>query len=481
VKETLVAESKLIIANANLKSDGTGKSLADIKIWISASCQKEEINNLANIFREVFQEFGVTILSIDKDLGPIACEKIEEADIILMLAATPGISARALEILLKSRAQKTTVADKLYIYMPKEYAYGFICRRFAALNAKVKHLHESFFYEGKKDLFSQCLYDVCQETRNLRRQKMLKKSEFTPKIGIITALPVEFKFVKRILNNPRIDIVREEKRLYQEYNHGTIESKSAGAHEIVVARCGKGNIRAAIQADALIHKYPTVDVIFMVGVAAGVPNVKDAKQHVRLGDIVVCNEFGVIKYDDVKKYTKKIEYVPKHNQPQYEWLTRVENHIENMERMPPYWSYLDKILNEEREVRPRTAPLKDTPWVESEKAVKQPVVPGHDPKRPRIHSGAIGSSDTVLKSAKFRDKLSKKFKIKAIEMEASGIAEATWEHGKGYFVIRGICDFANDDKNKRWQPYAAAAAAAFTQDLIESMPLMKESKNDGKG
>jgi nucleoside phosphorylase len=83
-----------------------------------------------------------------------------------------------------------------------------------------------------------------------------------------------------------------------------------------------------------------------------------------------------------------------------------------------------------------------------------------------------------LKSAIIRDRLSKKFKIKAIEMEASGIAEATWENGRGYFVVRGICDFANDDKNKVWQPYAAAAAAAFTRDLIESMPLMEESKKD---
>ena len=33
-------------------------------------------------------------------------------------------------------------------------------------------------------------------------------------------------------------------------------------------------------------------------------------------------------------------------------------------------------------------------------------------------------------------------------MESSGIAEATWQHGKGYFVVRGISDFANDGKNK---------------------------------
>jgi nucleoside phosphorylase len=49
------------------------------------------------------------------------------------------------------------------------------------------------------------------------------------------------------------------------------------------------------------------------------------------------------------------------------------------------------------------------------------------------------------------------------------LAESAWQSGKGYLVIRGICDYANDDKNKLWQPYTAAAAAAFARELIESM------------
>ena len=54
-------------------------------------------------------------------------------------------------------------------------------------------------------------------------------------------------------------------------------------------------------------------------------------------------------------------------------------------------------------------------------------------------------------------------------MEASGVADATWLHGKDYFVIRGICDYSNSDKNKIWQPYAAAVAAGFTKELIENL------------
>lgn len=37
-------------------------------------------------------------------------------------------------------------------------------------------------------------------------------------------------------------------------------------------------------------------------------------------------------------------------------------------------------------------------------------------------------------------------------------------------VIRGICDYADSHKNKRWQPYAAATAAAYGRELLEQIP-----------
>lgn len=33
-------------------------------------------------------------------------------------------------------------------------------------------------------------------------------------------------------------------------------------------------------------------------------------------------------------------------------------------------------------------------------------------------------------------------------------------------VIRGICDYADSHKNKRWQDYAAAIAAAYAKELL---------------
>jgi nucleoside phosphorylase len=33
-------------------------------------------------------------------------------------------------------------------------------------------------------------------------------------------------------------------------------------------------------------------------------------------------------------------------------------------------------------------------------------------------------------------------------------------------VIRGICDYADSHKNKEWQGYAAAVAAAYIKELL---------------
>jgi nucleoside phosphorylase len=72
----------------------------------------------------------------------------------------------------------------------------------------------------------------------------------------------------------------------------------------------------------------------------------------------------------------------------------------------------------------------------------------------------------------YRDLLRDEYKIKAIEMEGSGIATASWMKGTvGYLLVRGICDYCDTHKNKVWQGYAAAVAAAYVRALIEAIPV----------
>jgi hypothetical protein len=37
-------------------------------------------------------------------------------------------------------------------------------------------------------------------------------------------------------------------------------------------------------------------------------------------------------------------------------------------------------------------------------------------------------------------------------------------------VVRGVCDYADSHKNKKWQEYAAATAAAFAKEFLLVIP-----------
>jgi nucleoside phosphorylase len=90
---------------------------------------------------------------------------------------------------------------------------------------------------------------------------------------------------------------------------------------------------------------------------------------------------------------------------------------------------------------------------------------------PRIHYGTIGSANEVIKDSETRDKLRKDLGILCVEMEAAGLLDEL-----SCLVIRGICDYADSHKNKRWQPYAAATAAAYARELLSIIPAQEISE-----
>lgn len=475
MREKLTNVAKKFFTDINNPNTCDNNYLSGLNIWIGASCHKKDILALAHTYQDVLNDLGATTIlsekSCEQHFGNVVQEQLTKVDYIIMFAVTPGISAKALYLCWKSSNKEFLVTDKLFIYTSSPFATGFICDQITQHGGTIRYLEQSAFRKNKDNLFKKCLGDIYSNELNRKRMNESKQSEFKPTIGIVTALQLEFDAVKEILANPRQDLKRESNSSYHEYHHGTITSIHNGEHNVVLACSGVGNNKSAALAADLLHKYSSVQVIFMVGIAAGVPDEKNGELHVRLGDIVVCNEFGVIQYDMVKQNTEKTEYNHSPRPPSHAWLTRANHCIANPKKEFAYWHYLDEILNKKSHRRPSKAPLKDSPWIEGKGAATQPKDSNRTPNRPKIHTGAIASANIVLKCAETRDELKEKFKVKAVEMEASGIAEVTWQSTKEYFVIRGICDFANDDKNKLWQPYAAAAAAAFTRELIESMPL----------
>ncbi|KAI4850718.1 purine and uridine phosphorylase [Aureobasidium sp. EXF-8845] len=79
---------------------------------------------------------------------------------------------------------------------------------------------------------------------------------------------------------------------------------------------------------------------------------------------------------------------------------------------------------------------------------------------PRIHVGTVGAT-TVMKSGEHRDIMADENNIIAFEMEGAGVWEVL-----PCVIIKGVCDYADSHKNKKWQDYAAATAASGTKAFL---------------
>ncbi|UPK97526.1 hypothetical protein LCI18_008461 [Fusarium solani-melongenae] len=79
-----------------------------------------------------------------------------------------------------------------------------------------------------------------------------------------------------------------------------------------------------------------------------------------------------------------------------------------------------------------------------------------------MHIGTVASGDKVMKSGKERDKVAEDENIIAFEMEGAGV----WDQFP-CLIIKGICDYADCHKSKKWQDYAAATAAACMKAVLE--------------
>lgn len=80
-----------------------------------------------------------------------------------------------------------------------------------------------------------------------------------------------------------------------------IPSSNGGKHSVVLSLADMGNNVAATRAAILLEHFPNVRSIIMVGIGGGMPNLNKPDEHVRLGDVVVSDQKGVIQYDFEKE------------------------------------------------------------------------------------------------------------------------------------------------------------------------------------
>ncbi|KAK3491722.1 purine and uridine phosphorylase [Neurospora crassa] len=250
---------------------------------------------------------------------------------------------------------------------------------------------------------------------------------------------------------------------------------SIAEHNIVITCLPMGEIgttAATTVVERMLSTFPSIRFGLMVGVGGGMP------PKVRLGDVVVSvpssHYHGVVQWDMGKTIQgpraghESFERTGSLNRPPHLLLVAV-NHLKAQHELGK--SRINTFLEQLECTSPmmasrylRSDALKDEDDGDCRFCDPTKIIKRKSRKEPiQIHYGLIVSGNQVIKNAFSRDKLNAEFggHVLCIEMEAAGLM-----NNFPCLVIRGICDYADTHKNKRWQRHAAAVAAAYAKELL---------------
>lgn len=296
----------------------------------------------------------------------------------------------------------------------------------------------------------------------------LSRHDYT--VGWICALPLEVAAAREMMDkvHPGLEIPMAD--------HNSYILGSIGKHNVVIACLpsgGYGIAPAAAVAVQLRTTFPFIRFGLMVGIGGGVPR---SDLDIRLGDIVVslpegsCG--GVIQYDLGKAISGgHFHRTGMLNRPPEILLTAVSIlqsfEFSKCSQVPEFISHVQaknvSFARPEQEdllFRADNTHRDGDTCKECDPAqtIRRTPRINNDPV---VHHGRIASANQVVKDSRRRDQLAEEFGVCCVEMEAAGIMNII-----PCLVIRGISDYANSHKNKKWQPYAATAAAAYAKELI---------------
>lgn len=415
------------------------------------SFYKDFIENLENkllifeIKKYFLDEYRVQLKKYEKNVRDVISDH-------------PSVLYYALD---KSIKNRTLISTSSYLDYQDFPMIGFI----SGIMENIVGFYENYlyrYYEAKQFEESKNYNKIQNNSVYNRKVTKVEKYE-NIKIGIVTALPKECAAVKLVLDNVE-SCYFDERGAGHTFFVGEIKSVNGGIHKIALCQCGMGNNMASIQSVTMQKHFPNIESIIMVGIAGGIPSPDNISKHVRLGDVVVSK--GIIQYDFVKETKEEVKCRSQSAKPSAKLLEA----LDLLEEKEYEDIYVWKSFVEKYAVGKFAKPNCDDLLHDSNGSIIPHPVDNNRDAYPKIFKGKIASANTLLKYEEKRKKLSEKYDVLAIEMEASGIADAAWIMEVGYLVIRGISDYCDEYKNDVWQEYAAMVAACYAKDLIGNLP-----------
>jgi nucleoside phosphorylase len=249
-------------------------------------------------------------------------------------------------------------------------------------------------------------------------------------VVIITALEEERRAVLAHFPVSKRFMAADGINVYYQTSMTSQDDSSKTYHVIVLQLLAMGRLNAAHATNDAIRRWNPKSVL-LIGIAGGIGG-KD----VRIGDVLVSDQ--VVDYE-LQKITSEGPEV------RYE-----------VYRVAPRWQSIARALD-------------DYEWMPLIR-VDRP-----DDKSPRRHIGPIATGDKVIAFDDILRRYQQAWpRLIGVEMEAGGVASAAFNQAEapGFFMVRGVSDLANQDKNKPrvkgWREYACAVAAAYAVGMIKS-------------
>ena len=254
-------------------------------------------------------------------------------------------------------------------------------------------------------------------------------------------------------------------------------------HNVIIATLPAGQEYGTGSAAALASQvkrfFPNLWFGLLVGVAAGLPNLtRTPPLDIRLGDVLVglptSESAGLIAYDLGKETGQDGFQLLRFGQVLATTETVVRSAIGSIKLLSPndaevIFPYYESIKQKKHSNGTFVDPgqEQDVLYQVDDDGNESPVERERRPddERTRVWYGTIGSGDKLMKNARKRNELRDKYNVIGLEMEAAGTMNRI-----AVGVIRGVCDYGDEHKNKEWQPYAAAMAAAYAKAVLSEIP-----------
>jgi len=254
-------------------------------------------------------------------------------------------------------------------------------------------------------------------------------------ILIVTALKSEHDAVLRYLDSP--EKVSRHHTVHQAY---LPHENSETGYQVVVLCIGKGTANSATTVTQALNDWKPAAIIltgFMGGVKA---------ENRCLGDLIIAEQIVGYELGKAKSTGTERRLQVRHSTPKI----------------------IDKVRH-----------FQDDKWVLECRKIAPPDGEIRLPM-PQVHFGDVASGDKVIADKTTMSELQSYWSnLIGVDMEGFGTANAVYQADSPpqMLMVKGICDWADPDKNDKWQVYAANVAAAYVINFLKSKPIECRGKS----